>query len=71
MAFGPGKYDDACTRLREEVGLSDGDAGGIIVIVIGGHLGNGFSCQADLETTLALPGILEDVARKMRGDMKR
>jgi hypothetical protein len=70
MALGPGKYDDACTRVREEIGLADGDRGGVIVIVIGGHHGNGFSCQADLETTLALPAILEDIARKMRDDVR-
>ena len=68
MAIGPGKYDDACSRVREEVGISDGDGGGVLLIVIGGHLGNGFSCQADLQTTLALPDMLEMVAAQIRRD---
>jgi hypothetical protein len=71
MAFGPGKYDDVATRVREDVGLVDGDAGGVIVIVIGGHLGAGFSCQADLETTLALPDMLESIARQIRAEQIR
>lgn len=66
MAIGPGKYDDACSRVREEVGLSEGDGGGVVLIVIGGHRGSGFSCQADLATTLALPDILENMAKQIR-----
>lgn len=69
MAIGPGKYGDACSRVREEVGISDGDTGGVILIVFGGHLGNGFSCQADLATTLALPDMLEDIAKQIRNDV--
>lgn len=69
MALGPGKYDDVCTMVRHQVGLS-GDvlAGGVIVIVFGGNKGNGFSCQADLATTMALADVLEDVARQIRED---
>jgi hypothetical protein len=63
VPFGPGKYDDVCTMVREQVGV---DRGGVLVIVIGGNQGTGFSCQADLETTLALPNLLEAVARQMR-----
>jgi hypothetical protein len=74
MAVGPGKYDDLCTLVRERAGIGDQDSGGAIVIVIGGNRGNraigelcyGFSCQSDLETTLALPDILESVAEQMR-----
>ena len=68
MALGPGKYDDACSRVREEVGFSEGDVGGVLLIVIGGHHGNGFSCQADLETTLRLPDLLENIAAQIRRD---
>ena len=64
--LGPGKYDEACTRVRGEVGISDGDQGGVILIVIGGNKGSGFSCQTDLRTTLALPDILEGVANEIR-----
>lgn len=65
MPIGPGKYDDICSFVRKAVGIGD-DGGGVIVIVFGGTRGNGFSCQADLLTTLALPEVLEDVARQIR-----
>jgi hypothetical protein len=58
----PGKYDDVCTQVRKEVG------GNVIVMVFGGVRGSGFSCQADLETTLALPDILENMAAQIRRD---
>jgi len=67
MAIGPGKYDDLCTYVRDQVGIAEeGQSGGVIVIVLGGNKGSGFSCQADLKTTLLLPDMLEDVARQMR-----
>jgi hypothetical protein len=67
MTVGPGKYDDACAKAADEVGL--GDAGGcVMLIVVGGKHGSGFSCQADLATSLLLPDILEDVAQQMRRD---
>jgi hypothetical protein len=52
--------------VRRQVGMTDVSGGGVIVIVVGGSKGNGFSCQADLETTLALPDMLEGVARQIR-----
>jgi len=64
MPLGPGKYDDVCTTVRELVGI--GDEGGVIVIVFGGNRGNGFSCQADLATTLGMPAVLESVAKQIR-----
>jgi hypothetical protein len=72
--IGPGKYDELCTLVRERCGLAGEtvpEGGGVIVIVFGGDKGNGFSCQADLATTLALPDVLENVARKMRADIER
>lgn len=63
MAIGQGIYDDLCTLIRVRT-----DAKGAIVIVTEGALGSGFSCQADLETTLALPEILERVAAQIRAD---
>ena len=68
MALGPGKYDDVCTKVVEQVGIGE-QGGGVIVIVLGGNKGNGFSCQADLRTTLLLPDMLEDIARQIRGDV--
>jgi hypothetical protein len=69
MALGPGKYDDLCTYVREQVGIGDeGTSGGVMLIVLGGNKGNGFACQADLRTTLLLPDLLEDIARQIRRD---
>lgn len=61
MAVGPGKYDDLCTLVRERA-----QAQGVIIVVFGGSKGSGFSCQADLETTLGLPELLEKVAADIR-----
>lgn len=60
--FGPGRYDGWCTRVREAV-----HARGVLLIVIGGEDGAGFSCQADLITTARVPEIIEGVARQIRG----
>lgn len=59
--IGPGKYDSICTLVREQT-----KARGAIVIVIDGHLGGGFSVQADFNTTLKLPEILETMAKEIR-----
>jgi hypothetical protein len=61
MTFGPGKYDDLCTEVREKA-----NARGAIVIVIGGERGNGFSCQGDLVTLSRLPDVLESLAVQIR-----
>ena len=63
MTIGPGKYDEICTVVREET-----QAAAAIVIIFGGIAGNGFSCQADLETTARLPDILEEMAAQIRAD---
>jgi hypothetical protein len=61
MAIGPGKYDDLATMVREKA-----KARGVIVIILGGEKGSGFSCQADLASTLALPDMLEKIAAEIR-----
>jgi hypothetical protein len=61
MPIGPGKYDDLCSEVRIKV-----DARAVLLLVIDGSKGNGFSCQADLATTLALPDILERLAKQIR-----
>jgi len=55
-----GKYDRLCTIVREEAG-----AAGALVLVIDGEKGSGFSVQADLETQLRLPDLLEALARQI------
>jgi hypothetical protein len=59
--IGPGKYDDLCTLVREKA-----KAAGVLLIVLEGDKGSGFSCQTDLERTLLLPDLLEYVADKIR-----
>lgn len=69
MALGPGKYDELCREIREKVGLGGEEipqSGGVVLIVIDGKHGAGFSCQADMDTTLALPDLLERLARQLR-----
>jgi len=61
--LGPGKYDRHCTRVREQT-----TARGVLLIVISGADGSGFSCQADPEILLTLPEILEQVAAEIRRD---
>lgn len=70
MAIGAGKYDDLCTYVRKQVGLKeDGEvSGAVMVIVLGGNRGNGFSMQSDLESLVMLPELLEDVAHQIRKD---
>lgn len=59
---GPGKYDDLCTHVREE---SDGDL--VVVLILRGNRGTGFSVQARSQDELAkLPGALEDMALRIR-----
>lgn len=65
MPLGPGKYDDLATLVVERVGTTE-LGGGVVVIVLGGNRGSGFSVQADLVTTVALPAILENVAAEIR-----
>jgi len=63
MALGPGRYDSFCTDVRMLTG-----AQGVLLIVLNGILGSGFSCQADAATTTLLPDILENIARQIRRD---
>jgi hypothetical protein len=69
MTFGPGKYDDLATMVREAAGVGSKRGGGVIVIVVNGERGNGFSVQADLETSMMLPDLLVTVAKQMRKDV--
>lgn len=66
MALGPGKYDDVCSMVRKQVGMTPDSPGGVVVIVLGGNKGNGFACQSDFLTMVALPDMLEAVARQIR-----
>jgi hypothetical protein len=63
---GPGKYDDLCTLLRAKA-----EATAAIVVIIGGNKGQGFSCQAPLEVTLALPKLLRAIADEIEATTKQ
>jgi len=55
--IGPGKYDDAATVARTATA-----AEGVLLIVVNGSKGSGFSAQLSAELTLRLPAILREVA---------
>jgi len=57
MALGPGKYDDLATAAREAAG-----ARAVIVIVVGGNKGSGFSVQTEPGLVLPLPALLRTIA---------
>ena len=61
MSWGPGKYDDLCSLVRDKSGASS-----VLLVILDGNKGNGFSCQTDLAGTLALPDLLEMVAKQIR-----
>jgi hypothetical protein len=55
--IGPGKYDKECTAAREATG------GSVLLIVLNGKVGAGFSAQiADPRALIILPQLLRDVA---------
>jgi hypothetical protein len=64
MALGPGKYDDAATVVMEMT-----KAAGVLVMVIGGERGQGFSFQGDLELTRQIPKMLRTVADQIEDDL--
>lgn len=66
MAVGPGKYDDLASHVRHAA-----RSRGVILLVLGGLRGSGFSVQADGPTTLQLPSMLRDMADQIERDLKR
>lgn len=65
MPRGPGKYDDHATAVRVAL-----EAEAVVLIVIGGDDGGGFSVQAPLGFTKKLPRILRDLADTIAQDVK-
>lgn len=57
MPAGPGKYDDLATIVREQTA-----AAGVVVVVIEGAAGSGFSVQGPAELTARLPELLRFMA---------
>ena len=64
MPLGPGKYDDLATIVREQA-----RAAGVMVMVFGGNLGEGFSIQATPELTSRLPELLRYIADEIEKSM--
>lgn len=65
--LGPGKYDEHCTRIREETG-----ARAVIVIVIDGSKGSGFSMQEQASSCrVDVASVLQRAADEIRADMRR
>lgn len=65
--MGPGKHDDLCSYVRQQLGL--GVDGGVMLIVLHPNRDlTGFACQADYRTTMSMPEILESVAAQIRED---
>lgn len=65
MTVGPGKYDDEATAVREATG-----AAGVVLIVLGGGKGSGFSVQTKAKFLLRkLPSILRGLAAEIEHDV--
>jgi hypothetical protein len=66
MSHGPGKYDEAATLARNMT-----HARAVVLIVLGGTAGSGFSVQAlGEDITASLPALLRTVAYQIENDLK-
>jgi hypothetical protein len=69
VADGPGKYDKLTTWVRERA-----KAEGVILIVVGGNKGHGFSAQLSAtfpaESMLMTVAMLRDVANQIEVDAR-
>lgn len=70
MAMGPGKYDDLCTYVAEQSGVTS-RGGAAFVIIINGNKGSGFSSVGDLLTMTRVPELLESMAKQIREDLEK
>lgn len=64
--IGPGKYDNETTNARLETG-----AIGIVLIVLNGRLGSGFSVQAPPALAVQLPFMLRNMADEIEAGFKK
>ena len=62
---GAGIYDEEATAIRERL-----HAQGIILAVVNGDLGSGFSVQLRPELRARMPGLLRRIAEQMEKDLK-
>ena len=65
MAIGQGKYDPECSELLEKLGASM-----VMLIVVGGTRGQGFSVSAtDVALLEQIPEVLRNVAAQIEADI--
>lgn len=65
MTTGPGKYDEESSRLQEKY-----QAEGVIVIVVGGSKGEGFSVTGTVEFAMVMPQMLRYMAEQLENDVR-
>lgn len=66
MSHGPGIYDSLCTETRMKT-----NAAGVVLIVMEGDKGSGFSVQVPPDKLFGLPEVLEYMARQIRADLEQ
>lgn len=66
MTQGAGKYDDECTRIREAL-----NAEGVVVIVVNGARGSGYSAQGTLRAQALIVESLAILALQMATDIEQ
>ena len=66
MPLGPGKYDDLCTYVR-----SQAHAAGVLVIILGGDKGDGFSAHLEPQIYSQMPAFLRDTADQIEATFRR
>lgn len=65
QTIGPGIYNEEATLVRTRT-----EAEGVILMVIKGAKGTGFSVQASPEIQAALPGLLHSIADTLEYELK-
>lgn len=64
MAKGPGKYDAECTSVHAST-----KAASVVLIVLGGNRGDGFSVTATADALWAMPDMLREIAKQLEIDI--
>jgi hypothetical protein len=65
MALGPGKYDAEASEIRIRT-----NAAGVLLMILGGNQGTGFSVQASIAVQLNLPELLRLTADEIERELK-
>jgi hypothetical protein len=65
--IGPGKYDLVTEHVRKVTGAQ----GGVIVLVLGGDRGSGFSANVRADALPLIPGFLREMASQIEQDTKQ